>query len=151
MVRVTYEGRGGKDVVRWFRQKMERIEAGNADAIENSVEYGATVMKGLIETRGTGRQWTRPDSFGRWSSSPGRVASGTMRDSVASSFNKTAKGNAVGRFGWLKNREDYFRYQEGGFEHPSGITVEGMYAMTDAYEEMRQKLEAEIGRNLRGA
>lgn len=147
MARSYYEG-GQGDLVKWFQGKLRNIEDGSAKALEQAVEDGKNTMKEMISQRGTGRVWSRPGPTGRDRSAPGRVDTGHMRDSVDSYFNVTSKGNAVGRFGWIKSREDYFGLQEGGFEHPSGITVEGMYAMVDAGElawsEFQRRVEEEI-------
>lgn len=142
--RVHYSSSGGGDVgsvVNWFKQIMERVEDGNSNAISQAVSDGENTMKHLIASRGTAK-----------SGKAGRIETGNMHNSVTSSFNQTARGNAVGRFGWLKNREDYFGFQEGGFEHArSGVDVEGMYAMVDAYELVKQELEQAVRNNLRGA
>lgn len=142
--RVHYSSSGGGDVgniVNWFRSKVESIEEGNSEAIRQAVEDGEETMKHMISTRGTAK-----------SGKAGRIESGRMLKAVSHSFNETAKGNASGRFGWLRDRQDYFAFQEGGFEHArSGVDVEGMYALTDSYELVMRELEERVRRNLRGA
>lgn len=149
--RSFYDG-GQGDPVSWFRGKVARIEDGTDKALEQAVEDGAAIMKEMIETRGTGKTWSRPGPSGRTGSSPGRVDSGEMRDAVTSYFNPgTAKGNAVGQFGWRTGRKDYFGLQEGGFQHTSGVYVEGMYAMVDSAELAWTQFQRDAGEAMKNA
>lgn len=117
-------GDSGGDPVRWFRQKMVRVEDGASEVLKQAMEDGAESMRHHIRTRGTAK-----------SGKAGRIDTGKMLSDVTSKvYPGTEKGNQVGRFGWVDNREDYYGFQEGGFEHVSGGTVEGMYAMVDAAE-----------------
>lgn len=125
--RVTYSG--GADLVTWFKQKMDRVEEGTSNAISDAVNLGETNMKQYILTRGTLK-----------SGEQGRVETGRMVSAVTSTFNRTGKGNAVGRFGWLNDRADYFKFQEGGFRHVGGMDVEGMYALSDANKDVEEFL-----------
>lgn len=124
-VRSNYGGGdSGGDPVRWFRQKVTRIEDGAEAVLEQAMEDGAESMRHHIRTRGTAK-----------SGKQGRIETGAMLEDVKSRvYPGTKKGNVVGRFGWIDNREDYYGYQEGGFEHVNGGSVEGMYAMVDAAE-----------------
>lgn len=123
----------GSGPTRWFKRKMDGLAEGTANAISDAVNLGEDNMKQYILTRGT-----------LASGNQGRVETGRMVSAVTSSFNRTAAGNAVGRFGWLKDRADYFKYQEGGFRHVSGSDVVGMYAMRDANEDVEQFLKSAI-------
>lgn len=117
-------GDSGGDPVRWFRGKVTRIEDGVEQALQNAMEDGAEIMRNNIATRGTAK-----------SGKAGRIETGKMSGDVkARVYPGTDKGNQVGRFGWIDNREDYYGYQEGGFEHVNGGDVEGMYALQDAAE-----------------
>lgn len=141
--RVYYNSSGGGDtgaVVNWFKQITDRVEAGTSASLSQAASDGENTMKHLIATRGTAK-----------SGKAGRIDTGEMYSAVTSSFNRTGKGNAVARFGWLKERKDYYGFQEAGFDHVNGVTVEGMYAMTDAYELIRKQLAEDLKRGVRGA
>lgn len=143
--RVHYSSAGGGDVgsiVSWFKSKVEAVEQGNADLIQEMVQDGEATMKHLISTRGTAN-----------SGKAGRIDTGRMLNAVTHSFNpKTAGGNVSGRFGWLQDKQDYFGFQEGGFHNVrAGVDVEGMYALVDAYELVSRELQEKIRRNLHGS
>lgn len=117
-------GDSGGDPVRWFRQKMVRIDDGAVEVLEQAMDDGAESMRHHIRTRGTQK-----------SGKPGRIDTEAMlRDVKSRVYSPTAGGRVTGRFGWIDNREDYYGFQEGGFEHVNGGTVEGMYALVDASE-----------------
>ena len=98
---------------------------------------GRDEMVRLIETRGTGRQWNKPwrgRKSGRYkqTSSPGRVDSGDMRDAVGVRFERGAQQTNAA-FGWIRNFENYFGYQDQGFYHvKANRMVDGMFALRDA-------------------
>lgn len=103
-------------------------------------EEGRDKMKELIETGGTGVSWERShyakdsEKSGRLrgGSSPGRVNTGNMRDSVSVRFEGQGS-KKIGAFGWIRNFENYFGYQDNGFYHVlAGRTVEGMHALRDS-------------------
>lgn len=147
--KVKYQN--GESPVRWYRGKMQRIEESNEKAMHAAMDFGSQVMKELIETRGTGKTWTRP-WYGREGSYPGRVHTGNMLNSVSSWVGTGESGRTQGRFGWINNREDYFRFQEGGFKHNlTGEMVEGMYAVVDAYEAAMVVYKEELNRGIRGS
>lgn len=152
-VKVSYGG-DGSDPVKWFRAKMSRVEENSLEAVDQATDDGVAIMKEMIETRGTGRQWSGP-WFGnpRTESYPGRNDSGHMRDSVTKNTPRvTEKGNIYGGFGWMRNREDYFAYQEGGFKHViSGEYIEGMYAMQDSAELAFGQLQGNMRKAIRDA
>lgn len=130
-------------LVNWYRSKMMKIQEGTEDAMQDAGEAGKEIGRYLIETRGTGRTWLYPRN-GREGSYPGRVDTGKMRDAFG--FRLTTQGNSRQmRVGWVSGtREDYFKYQEGGFTHPSGIDVEGMHALQDAVEEAFSRLKENL-------
>lgn len=132
-----------------FEVYVDRVDNAARDALEEAVEYGEELMVDFIETRGafkqTKRVWTSTDRYGRRKSSPGRVASGRMVTSVKNRV-KSVKGLAIGRFGWLDDKQNYFALQEQGFTHV-GITregddgkVPGMFALRDASDLAFKKL-----------
>lgn len=140
-----------EEVVRWYRGKIKRVEETQRHVVQDAMEYGASLMREFIETRGTGRTWSRP-WYGREGSYPGRVHTGGMLNAVTTRLVVDSAGRTQGHFGWLDQREDYFRYQEGGFQHKmAGHYVEGMYAMVDSAEEAFRYLQEELDRGIRGA
>lgn len=135
-------------LVNWYRSKMRPVEAGVDDAMDEAGGIGKELGRHYIETRGTQRMWLYPRN-GRDGSYPGRVDTGKMRDAFG--FRKTTQGGSRQlRVGWVSGtREDYFKYQEGGFEHPSGLQVEGMYAVQDATEEAFRVLAEELKKRVK--
>lgn len=153
-MKVKYQDGGSP--VRWYRGRIQKIEESNEQAMQAAMDTGAQVMKDLIETRGTGRTWSRTwygkSGNPRTGSYPGRVDSGDMLNAVDSWVGTGQSGRTQGRFGWINNREDYFRFQEGGFKHNiTSENVEGMYAVLDAYEAAMVVYKEELNRGIRGA
>lgn len=105
-------------------------------------EAGAAKMREYVQTRGTGRTWTRPwlakespaSGSPRTSSSPGRVNTGKMLKAIRARFERGAQ-RTIAAFGWIDEKEPYFYAQEygfsaGGFRPP--MPVQGMFALRDA-------------------
>ena len=136
---VVDPGRGNReyqsgDLVRWYKSKMTRVDEGVDEAMDDAGAFGKELGQHFIETRGTGREWTRPGPTGRTGSSPGRVDTAKLR------------------IGWVGGtREDYFQFQETGFTHVSGINVPGMYALQDATDAALSQLAQDLKNNLKGA
>ena len=136
-IRNTYKN---GDPVKWFRGKVVRIESGGEEALRESMERGAEYMRYFIMTRGTEK-----------SGKTGRIETRQMLDDVDSSTNVSEAGRVTGRFGWIRNREDYYGFQEGGFEHVNGGTVEGMYALVDASEYAFEEFQDAMSKVIRDA
>lgn len=139
MARRRYRA-GQGDIVRWYKGKVEPLERANEAAMEQAAKEGAELMKHYISTRGTAK-----------SGKAGRIETRNMLNAVTHEFTTRGSGKTQANFGWLKQREEYFALQEGGFEHSPGVTVEGMYAMTDSGEETFRDLRERIERNLKDA
>lgn len=119
------------------------------------VKDAADLMKQMISVRGTGRSWSGdfgslPHGYpGRTSSTPGRVASGNMRDSVAWRVEMNG-GKLIGEFGWLTNRDPYFLFQEDGFSHNiTGEKIAGMLALQDAGIQSREEFLRRLSRAIK--
>lgn len=141
------------DPVKQFTMFYTKKTEESKEALRQAAEDGAAIMRDMIESRETGRDWGtdfpgfRNSTPGRFGSHDGRVASGKMRDGVTSSYTESGKGNAVARFGWLDGVEDYYMYQEGGFRHyVTGAWIEGMYAMQDSRDWVIGELKARFKR-----
>jgi len=119
----------------WFQESVNEIMADVNDIVADAIEEGGNITKHNIETRGTAKSGKR-----------GRIETGKMRDAVNSQMVKSGTRDAEGKFGWIDGYEDYYGYQEGGFEHVGGVTVEGMYALTDAGEEVWQNVVDDVKR-----
>lgn len=109
------------DPVKWFRGKVARIENGAEAVLKEVMEDGAYMMLDNIATRGTAK-----------SGKAGRIETRKMYNSVDAKVTSAGPGKVRGSFGWINDKEYYFGLQEGGFQHSSGVTVEGMYALSDA-------------------
>lgn len=132
-----------------FVFNIDRMTKEVGEAVQDAVIEGEKLVKERIETSGLGVEWKRSHN-GRTMSSPGRVDTRQMLDSVESDFKVEGNG-AVGRFGWLTTFERYFGLQEGGFFHKqANRKIRGMYAMQDAADQVMETLEQRIDGILRG-
>lgn len=122
----------------WFKSKLERIAEIIEETAEDAAEKGESITKHHIETRGTAKSGKR-----------GRIETGRMRDAVKGSVSDKTATSATARFGWLEGSPEYAKYQEPGFKHRGGVTVEGMYALTDAGEEVIQDAKEDLRSKLR--
>lgn len=143
------------NILRELENTEKAANLANEDLQIELARAGEEKMKQLIETRGTGDElWgytvrnkngttrfkarplpakIRPRSGNlKPSGGQGRVNTGKMRDSVGVRFESGGK-KVISAFGWIRNFEDYFGYQEEGFRHVQAkITVPGMFALRDA-------------------
>lgn len=137
MVQAAYGSRGnfGDEVFKWYRSKMAKVEKGTEKILQEAGAEGERLMKEYIATRGTAK-----------SGKQGRIDTRAMYNAVGNRILGRGGSQQV-RFGWVSGtRKDYFAYQETGFEHKGGVTVEGMYALSDAADKVLRDLE----KNLRG-
>lgn len=147
----------GDDLTQWFGALVDKIDRVAEQVVEEAVEYGADAVREIIQSSGTGNSWDESwDSFshatvGRYSSAPGRVASGLMGQSVGDTVDTVPGQIVVGSFGWLgESVPDYFLAQEGGFTHNiTGQQVEGMYAIADGGDLAYNYLDNRLGVALR--
>lgn len=137
--RVRYTGPGASAVT-WFEGSVRRRITQIQDIVEDAAEAGKNITKHHIETRGTAKSGKR-----------GRVETRAMLDAVNSRTEHRDKRGVKSKFGWIDEFKDYFGYQEDGFDHVNGVTVEGMYALTDAAEEVFTDLERDIERVIYGS
>lgn len=109
---------------------MQRV----AVVMDDVLEDGAHEMQQNIETRGTGREWSRPwGPNGRTGSYPGRVDTGQMVREVQGEVVSTSANRVTGVLGWPEDSPDYYRLQEHGFYHTlTQEDVDGMRALADA-------------------
>lgn len=138
-VSVKYSG-PGTSAQTWFEGVAKKMIDGISDVVESAVDEGKEVTQHNIETRGTMKSGKR-----------GRIETGKMRNAVDSEITKRDKSGVSGKFGWINEFEPYFGFQEGGFEHVGGVTVDGMYAISDAAKEVFENIEDDIDRAVRRA
>lgn len=117
---------------RGFKEHIEnapqRVQKRAAEIVEETVKDGADKMQRNIVRSG-------------------RVDTTLMYRSV--SYTSPKSSYFYGRFGWGLNGnpyEDYFWYQEQGFNHVNGMRVEGMHAMYGAFLEVREDFYRKVER-----
>lgn len=133
-----------------FVFNVERLTDDIAQIVQEAAEDGKRIMREKIETSGLGVEWSRADKYGRTSSSPGRVASGKMRDAIDSEYKRDGD-SAEARIGWLNEFEDYFGYQEGGFYHVNANrAIRGMNIMEETADELLEDIERKLNGVFRG-
>ena len=141
VIRASYRGRDlGGDPVKWFRGKVAAIENGAEEVLRDAMDDGAYLMADLISTLGTAK-----------SGKPGRIETKQMHNDVDSKVSTFGVGKVRGTFGWIKRKEDYYAFQEGGFEHSPGVTVEGMYALRDAADRALRQFKEDMDEVIRRA
>lgn len=105
----------------------------------------------IIESSGRNQKWSRPwanrsDGQMREGSGPGRIESGQMRDDFDY---QVLKGPKVTRLyvGWIKKFQDYYFYQNRGFNHWLAGWVEGML-VTKKLKSRQEELVRKAGDNV---
>lgn len=118
----------------WFQAKVRKLNDRIEELAIDVAGEGQKFVWDAIEARGTGKTWKRTYTkrgISRSGSTDGRVWTGDMQEDVEIEVKRDP--NAItASFGWIKNYQDYYGQQEGGFEHPTAGHVKGMFAMADA-------------------
>jgi len=134
----------------WFRGLVDDIDNAVEEVSEYVADEGVKRTKQKIETRGTGNSWAASwDSMpnatpGRHSSSPGRDATGQMKNDVTGQVVNTGRSIETS-FGWIDNYENYYGAQENGFNNmQANKKVEGMYALSDTAFEIINEAEKRL-------
>lgn len=125
----------GRQLFEWIESKLNRLTDQAKDAIREGAKEGEDLTKLHIETRGTAK-----------SGKQGRIETGRMRDAVTSRVEKDTDTEIEASFGWLDDRANYFGLQERGFTHTSGVDVEGMFALSDAADQVVRDIERKLGK-----
>lgn len=130
-------------------KKLDKLENALKEELQDltteAANYGADRMVEYIATRGTGNLWEKPWD-GKAGSFIGRVTTGKMISSVGARSEQGPK-QSRSAFGWIRNVEDYFKYQENGFYHwLSRINIEPMFALRDARIDVVNKLPSLINK-----
>lgn len=137
---------------KWFVGFVDKVDNAVDDAMDQIAEEGEQMVKEFIDTRGTGRTWSRTyykAGKPRRASRPGRVWTGDMRKDIEGESDRLSNETARASFGWINNYEEYYGLQEGGFEHPQTGEVEGMFAMHDAADLMAKRAESILSTKIR--
>lgn len=138
-VSVKYSG-PGTTAQTWFEGVAKKMIEGMGDVVADAVGEGKEITQHNIETRGTMKSGKR-----------GRIESEDMRNAVSSEITSKGREGVVGKFGWINEYERYFGLQEEGFKHRGGVTVDGMYAISDAADEVFKNIEDDFDRIIRDA
>ena len=115
--------------------------------MRETLEEARHEMVESIETRGTGRTWTKPWSggTGRGASIPGRDDTGGMKGDVIGEVVESNAKRVRGVLGWPEGSPEYYSLQEDGFYNwLSRENVAPMRALRDASENATDKLVAAI-------
>lgn len=128
----------GPGPTRWFDAKARKLDKDVAEAIDFGAELGKDIMESKMLQR---REMRTP-----------RMHTSVTKDNRGSNQFKRRV-----RFGWLRDPQDYFLYQEEGFKHvggwknKEGITtqIKGMFALKDAQAEAEEFVTQEINKIMR--
>ncbi len=150
-----------------FEKQMRDIQESSRVAIgemqREVAEEGKKKMQEIIMTNGRNAEWkgpwkSRKTGQIRTRSGRSRVDSGDMINAVGIRLEGTTGTIARSAFGWLRKFEDYYNYQDEGFDHwRSGQHIEGMFALRDArlyvvkevLPGLRKKYQRRINRGIR--
>ncbi len=114
------------------------LKAGE-EIITEASRDGARQMRENISTRGTERSGKR-----------GRIETGTMLENVTNTAERVDSHRVQARWGWLRRRENYFRWQEQGFRNPwTQQDVVPMHALLDSFLRVREDVLYKIARMVR--
>lgn len=127
------------DLARTVDAQVGIVEMHVERALNAALDDGLEWMRMVIESSGTG--WV---GRGPRATPDGRIDYGYMIDSTDRTVVHRDGRTLTGTFGWLEDQEDYFRYQEYGFRHRGGKSVEGMHALAQGVMFARETLEHEL-------
>lgn len=136
---VVWRNRDLRDLETTIRAIPERVMENLEPAIKEASREGARLMRDFINTRGTGYRGRR-----------GRVESGKMLEQVSNTAERVGSTRLQARWGWIKDREKYFLYQENGFR--STMTqqdVAPMHALLDSFIRVRAEFIADVSKAVR--
>lgn len=122
-----------KSLTAWFEEAIESTMSDAGEIVSRAVDEGESITKLHIATRGTAK-----------SGKKGRIDTQKMYDAVNSDMTRKGSQEAEGKFGWIDEYDKYFGYQEDGFDHVGGVTVEGMYALSDASDEVWENVKDRV-------
>ena len=117
----------------FVRRATEKVDQDVDDSLKLAAMEGLDVMETVMLTE------DRIDK--------GIMVSGASMDSRGSN-----QYNRQYRFGWLKDPQDYFLYQEEGFWHwGAGKSIEGILALKQGHDEATRAAEIAIDGIMSGA
>lgn len=124
----------GADALRAHMQGLsQNLTNEVADITTESMSEGKQITQQHISTRAT-------DNVRKNEGRSGRIVSGKMLNAVSGDPATVSGGKVEGKFGWKpSDMQDYFWYQEDGFNHTSAGPVKEMHAVFDAFVEVREK------------
>lgn len=123
----------GARVIAEIEARIEQMTRRARRTVKEAAKKGRDLTKQHIETRGTAKSGKR-----------GRIETSAMLNSVSAGTVSSNIDEVVERFGY-ENSPYWTAFQELGFTHPSGVTVEGTYALQDAADEVFKDLRRDMG------
>lgn len=123
----------GERVMAQINARIDEMTRRARRMVQEAADKGRDLTKEHIETRGTAKSGKR-----------GRIETAAMLNSVSSGTVSSDINEVVTRFGY-ENSPYWTQFQEPGFVHTSGVTVEGTYALQDAADEVFKDLKRDIG------
>jgi hypothetical protein len=137
----------------WANRTPDEVSSTAQTIVTNTIQESAFLMRETIMTTGTNKDWGKSwpsRAQGRKSSSgPARFDTGEMRDSVDSQIIRSSRRIVSGEFGWLRNQQDYFIYQDKGFTHFGGAVIPAMNALRDAFTYAVTTIDSELKKAFR--
>lgn len=117
----------------WVTDKIDRLAEDAKDVVREGAKEGEQLTKEFISSRGTAK-----------SGKQGRIETGRMLNAVDSRVERDTDETIEAAFGWLDDKAAYFGFQEEGFTHTSGAQVEGMYALSDAADQVARDIDRKL-------
>lgn len=114
-----------------LENKMKRIVQAGREITQDNGEYGAELVRDVIETSGTAKTGKR-----------GRIETGAMLEGVDSDYENTSDGGQA-TWGFVRPTP-YATYQEHGTQW-----IEPMHALDDAYPNVEVDFKNDIDKMLR--
>lgn len=122
----------------WGNDRITESTKRIAQVVESVVQEGAMTMREITMNQGTNNEWEKDwpsRAHGRKSgSTKARYDTGEMLNSIQSTMTDVSPTHVSGEFGWLYNQQDYFIYQDRGFNHyRKHEWIYGMEALGSAF------------------
>lgn len=128
----------GPALQKWIENKLRRTDEALMETATETAQRGKNLVQYHIATSGTVK-----------SGKQGRILTGDMLEAVEGEAKRISRNKASAEFGWINDRRNYFRLQDQGFEHSGGAQVEGMYALSNAGEQVLNDLKEDLKRKLK--
>lgn len=139
----------GQDIIAQLRAKLQAVRddlnAEMSAAMDESLQAGKEAADLKIEAAVTPTGLKRAAS--RAGGQAGRVDTGFFEDEFTHESRQVDPNHMQGRLGWISSSAQaklYVGLQEEGFDHKSGVKVEGVHALVDAHQIAGDQFEARV-------